>query len=118
MDQGLKRVVARGVRPHVPYRNLNKVRNSLADKKIKQLLNLSDSLTLVRKQLKHMSFKEYNSQFYYNLKKDFNELKSRIEGIKKQDWFLRYKERYMAQQESRYNSRQSNGSVIWMKGRY
>ena len=105
MDQGLKRVVARGVRPHVPYRNLNKVRNKLIEKRIDHLINLFDLSASCKRQLKRMSYVGYGSDRYYYLKDQISQLKQETEEIKKQDWFLRYRETYFAKKESRYVSR-------------
>lgn len=118
MDQGLKRVVARGVRPHVPYRNLNRVRNRLIDKKIRKLFNLIEQLNQTRRCLKMMSIKRLGSDQYYQYKKDLAELKQLIEDTKKSEWYIRNRERYMALQDSRYRSRRNHYSYEWMKRMY
>lgn len=114
MDQGLKRVVARGVRPHIPYRSLNKICDSLADRKIENLFRVYDSLSIIRRHLELMSSRNYGNKFYYNLKKDFYDLKNKAEEIRKQDWFLRHKERYMAKKRYRHTIKQNKHPSGWL----
>lgn len=119
MDQGLKRVVARGVRPHIPYRNINKVRNKLIEKKIKDLYTLSCTLKNIRYGIKSLPLASKGSDSYYKLKAEFIELHQKIEEIRQQEWFIRYKDRYTSHTESIYTTRQTKSYHVWLtNGKY
>lgn len=114
MGKSLNRVVARGVRPHVPYRNINKVRDKLIDKKIRNLMKLSSLIGYARRNLRDMSFRQYGSEHYYKLKNEINCLKKQAEEIRQQEWFIRYKDRYISKTESLYTRRQKLSSHMWL----
>ena len=104
MGKSLNRVVARGVRPHIPYRSINKVRDKLIEKKIKDLYILSCTLKNIRYGIKSLPLARKGSDSYYKLKAEFIELHQKIEEIKQQKWFIRSKERYISHIESLYTT--------------
>lgn len=114
MGKSLTPTVARGVRPHIPYRNVNKIRNKLIEKKIKNLYTLMCTLRNIRYSLKRLPLNSKGSDSYYELKTEFIELHQKIEEIKQQEWFIRYKGRYTSHVESLYTTRQNLSSHMWL----
>lgn len=119
MGKSLNRVIVRGVRPHVPYRNINKVRDKLIEKKIKDLYRLSCTLRNIRYEIKSLPLALKGSNKYYELKAELVELHQKIEEIKQQEWFIRYKDRYASHIGSLYTKRQNKSYHVWLtNGKY
>lgn len=119
MGKSLTPTIARGVRPHIPYRNINKVRDKLIEKKIKDLYTLSCTLKNIRYEIKSMPLVLKGSDKYYELKAEYIELHQKIEEIKQQEWFIRLKERYTSLPEGTYTTRQNKSYHEWLtNGKY
>ena len=114
MGKSLTPTIARGVRPHVPYRNINKVRDKLIEEKIKNLYTLICTLRNIRYEIKRLPLSVKGSEDYYKLKAGYIELYQKIEEIKQQEWFIRYKDRYISHTESLYTRRQNKSYHVWL----